>query len=301
MSENITGVAAVFLDRDGTLTHETIDYITRPEDLSLIDGVGQALRRLRAAGYLLVVITNQGCLAKGLLDEEGLERIHEQLRWLLAEEAVTLDGIYFCGYHPEGTVEKYAGEIERQKPAPGMLLEAAEKLGIELSKSWMVGDATRDAQAGSRASCRTILLTDPEQVAKGRNGLPDITAANFAAKNLLEAAEIIIAQDIGSARSEEPPSKQSQAVSPSLAQDDNAKLLNDILREIRHQRVAHRHLEFPASKMLAGMLQCTVFLCLVLTYVAFSDWSDRSLLVCLGIALILQTMVIALLLTHRSS
>ena len=299
MSQSNAGPAAVFLDRDGTLVHEAVDYITQPKDLHLIEGVGQALRRLQAAGYLLVVVTSQACLAKGLLDEQTLKKIHDRLQSLLGQEAVQLNGVYFCGYHSEGTVEKYANESERQKPAPGMLLEAAAELGIDLSQSWMVGDATRDVQAGSSAGCRTIILTDPEQTEKGGNVPPDITAADFTAHNLSEAADIIIAQDIGPAGSEEPSPRKTQGPSP--GQDDNVRLLSEILRELRHQRVAQRHREFSLSKMLACMLQCTVLLCLVFAYVAFSNWSATSLFVSLAVGLILQTMVVALLLVHRSS
>ena len=97
MSDTTTSTPAVFLDRDGTIVHEAPNYITQPQDLHLIDGAGQALRRLRAAGYKLVVITNQACLAKGMLEEKTLEQIHERMRSLLAEEAVQLDSIYFCG------------------------------------------------------------------------------------------------------------------------------------------------------------------------------------------------------------
>ena len=299
MSQSKAPPAAVFLDRDGTLVHETANYVTRVEDLHLIDGIGQALRRLRAAGYLLVVVTNQACLAKGLLDEQTLKKIHDRLESLLGEEAVQLDGIHFCGDYTEGTVEKYIKDSPRRKPQPGMLLEAADQLGIDLSKSWMVGDATRDVQAGSSAGCRTVLLTDPEQIEKGGNAPADITAADFTAHDLSEAADIIIAEDIGPAESAKPSTKQTP--SPSPVQDENVRLLADILRELRHQRVAHRHREFSVSKMMAGMLQCTVFLCLVFAYVAFSHWSATSLFVSLAIAMIFQTMVVALLLVHRSS
>ena len=299
MSDTTTGSAAVFLDRDGTLVHECPDYITNPEDLKLIDGVGQALRRLRAAGYKLVVTTNQACLAKGLLDERTLQKIHDRLRSVLAEEAVQLDGIYFCGHHSEGTVEQYAQDDGRRKPAPGMLLEAADELGIDLALSWMVGDATRDAQAGRAAGCRTVILTDPEQIAKGGRGQPDMTAADFAVKNLTEAADLIISQDISPADSYEQPAAV-KAKLPPAAQNDNTRLLTEILRELRHQRVTQGHREFSVGKMLAGMLQCTVFLCLVMSYVAFSYWTDKSLYVCLAVGLILQTMVVALLLLHPS-
>ena len=298
MSDTTTSTPAVFLDRDGTIVHEAPNYITRPEDLEIIDGVGQALRRLRAAGYKLVVITNQACLAKGILDEKTLEQIHQRMRSLLAEEAVQLDSIYYCGHHPECTDGQYANQADRRKPSPGMLIEAADELGIDLSKSWMIGDTTRDAQAGRNAGCRSIILTDPEQIAKKGSGEPDLSQADFTAENLLEAAELIISQDIGSATFEPPDDEPGQL--PPALQSDNTRLLAEILRELRHQRVTQVHREFSVGKMLAGMLQCTVLLCLVMAYVAFSYWTVKSLLVCLAVGLILQTMVVALLLLHPS-
>ena len=160
MSELSRDKPAVFLDRDGTINLDFVEYVTKVEEFELLEGVGQALRRLRAAGYLLVVITNQACLGKGLLSERGLEKIHNHMEHLLGKEGVSLDSIYFCPEHPEAIAEKYLPHSNRRKPEPGMILEAAEDLGIDLGKSWMIGDSQRDVQAGKSAGCRTILLTE---------------------------------------------------------------------------------------------------------------------------------------------
>ena len=298
MSKEQESAPAVFLDRDGTINVDRVEYVTEPGQMELIEGVGQALRRLQAGGYRLVVITNQACLAKGLVDKAGLKKVHDKMESLLAEEGVSLDGIYFCGDHPEGSVEQYAKESERRKPQPGMLLEAARDLDIDLSKSWMVGDKTRDAEAGKGAGCRTILLNDLEQQEKGGNEPPDPEAADFIAANLLEAAEVIIREDMGEGG-------QTEGLRPKRAMRDrdeavgSRRLLSDILRELRHQRVSQRHREFSVTEMLAGMAQVGVFLCLVFAYAAFSHWSGEALFASLTMGLILQMMVISLLLTRR--
>ncbi len=299
MNEPTHGKPAVFLDRDGVLNLDLVGYVTAVKDFHLLEGVAQALRRLHAAGYLLVVVTNQACLAKGLLSEQGLKEIHDHMEHLLGEEGVSLDGIYFCPDHPEATVKKYRDQNNRRKPEPGMILEAADHLAIDLSKSWMIGDKPRDAQAGKRAGCRTILLTGAELSEEQPDHPADTQHADFTAENLLEAAEIVIQQDVGPAQDQQTPTKKTLRQRPTKL--DSRQLLSDILRELRHQRIAPQHREFSISKMLAGMAQCGVLLCLVMAYVAFSYWSGRALLISLMVGLTLQMMVVTLLLVHRSS
>lgn len=293
MSEKPHKNPAVFLDRDGTLNHDRHGYISDPADLHLIEGVGQSLRRLRAAGYLLVLITNQAGLAKEEMNEEDLAKVHEHLTSLLAEEGVSLNGMYFCGHHPQAKGDQYKDDAERRKPEPGMLLQAAQELEIDLAQSWMVGDKPSDAEAGKRAACRTILLDSPLRTPQP----DDAEHADFTAENLLAAAEIIIAEDLGSTEfSTETSKKALRAGPPEL---DTRRLLADILRELRHQRIAHKRQEFSVSKMLAGMIQCLVLFCLVLAYVAFNNWSDTAVFMSLGIGIILQVMVVAFLLANR--
>ena len=126
--------------------------------MKLLPGVELALKSLAAAGFKIVVVTNQSGIARGLLTEETLAQIHAELRRQLSEKGAHLDAIYYCPYHPEGTVEAYAMESDLRKPQPGMLLKAAEEMDIDLPASWMVGDDARDIEAGQRAGCRTIRL-----------------------------------------------------------------------------------------------------------------------------------------------
>ena len=148
---------AAFLDRDGTIIEE-VNYLTRPEDLRLEPGALDALRRLREAGYLLIVVTNQSAVARGMITERELASLHGLLERKLAQGGVRLDGIYYCPHHPDSDLAEYAASCDCRKPEPGMLLRAAADLGVDLGRSVMFGDSERDVEAGRRAGCRTALL-----------------------------------------------------------------------------------------------------------------------------------------------
>lgn len=148
---------AVFLDRDGTLTHP-YHYPSRVEHLKLYDQIGPALRSLQDMGFALVVITNQSGIARGYLSERDLEHLHDYLRSKLATSGVHLDGIYYCPHHPDGIVPELAIRCNCRKPEPGMLLRAASDLNLDLGSSWFVGDILSDVEAGKRAGCHTILV-----------------------------------------------------------------------------------------------------------------------------------------------
>lgn len=148
---------AIFLDRDGTLVHPR-HYPSRSEDLRLYDGIVPELRALRRMGFRLVVITNQSGLARGLFTVADLDRMHAYLRERLAAQGVWLDAIYYCPHHPDGVVPGLAIRCGCRKPAPGMLLRAADELGLSLADSWLVGDILDDVEAGHRAGCRSVLV-----------------------------------------------------------------------------------------------------------------------------------------------
>ena len=148
---------AIFLDRDGTLVHPR-HYPSRPEDLRLYDGIGSELRALRRMGFRLVVITNQSGLARGLFSVADLDQMHAHLRASLAAQGARLDAIYYCPHHPGGVVPELAIRCRCRKPQPGMLLRAADELGLSLADSWLVGDILDDVEAGHRAGCRSILV-----------------------------------------------------------------------------------------------------------------------------------------------
>jgi D-glycero-D-manno-heptose 1,7-bisphosphate phosphatase len=178
---------AVFLDRDGTLIHDP-GYINHPSQVKLLPGVGPSLAQLNKMGYRLVIVTNQSGVARGLVTEQGLGEIHHQLKILLADEGVDISAIYYCPFHPDGTIEHYKRESDLRKPAPGMLLKAAKELNIDLSHSWMIGDSYRDTTAGSRAGCQTILLDTPGRTQERQPNDPEPTKR---AVNLREAVNIL--------------------------------------------------------------------------------------------------------------
>jgi D-glycero-D-manno-heptose 1,7-bisphosphate phosphatase len=160
--------AAVFLDRDGTLNVE-IDYLSSPDGLVLLPGVASALRRLADAGFLLCVVTNQSGIARGLFDEEALHRVHERLGALLAAEGVSLDSIGYCPHHPEEGGAPYRRHCRCRKPQPGLLEDAAQRFGVDLTRSFTVGDALRDLDAGAALGVRGVLVRTGKGLAEERH------------------------------------------------------------------------------------------------------------------------------------
>ncbi len=182
---------AVFLDRDHTLIEDP-GYLNDPAQVRLLPGVAEAVRQLRAAGYLVVVATNQSGLARGLITDDQLAAVHARLRELLKAERADLDAIYHCPFLPgeAAVVEKYRGDSELRKPRPGMLLLAAKEMNIDLARSWMIGDSPRDVEAGRSAGCRTILI------AEGHSP-PDGASCDHVATDLPHAAQYILSQHGG--------------------------------------------------------------------------------------------------------
>ena len=176
---------AVFLDRDGTIIEDT-KFSTDPATLRPLAGALDGLRRLREAGYLLVVVTNQSGVARGTFDEASLQRFHEyMLRWF-AERGVAIEAIYYCPHYPEGKLAPFARTCDCRKPAPGMLLKAAKEHGINLAESWMIGDRPADMGAGRAAGCRTI------RVGTGDPAPEDHPEPDFYAPDLSTAAQLIL-------------------------------------------------------------------------------------------------------------
>jgi D-glycero-D-manno-heptose 1,7-bisphosphate phosphatase len=147
---------AVFIDKDGTLLHD-VPYNVDPARIAMRAEAGPALRELRRAGYELVLVTNQAGVALGRFPEAALTRLWRAIAEQLAAEDVALTGVYYCPHHPDG-LGHYAQHCDCRKPAPGLLRAAAAAHGIDLARSWMLGDILDDVEAGHRAGCRSVLL-----------------------------------------------------------------------------------------------------------------------------------------------
>ncbi len=183
---------AVFLDRDGTLIEDT-GYPLRPEQIRILGGTVRGLDRLAGAGYKLVVITNQSAIARGLLTEAELTRFHEALDAQLNLLGVHVDAYYACPHHPDpakAVRQDLAVDCECRKPRPGMILRAAEDLGLDLGASWVVGDSWRDVGAGQAAGVRTIKLPAPPGLERARP--PEVEPPDAEAANLDAAADVIV-------------------------------------------------------------------------------------------------------------
>lgn len=179
---------AVFLDRDGVLIEDARihdAYLTRPDQVRLLPGAAEAVRRLNDTGLLAVVATNQAAIARGLISEEELDSIHARMRDLLqAQAGARLDKIYSCPYHPDGVVVRYARHSDSRKPGAGMLLEAARDLDLHLPSCFLVGDQERDMIAAKKVQCRAIVVQTEPYGTKWQSwaeGKPDFVATDLPA------------------------------------------------------------------------------------------------------------------------
>lgn len=156
---------AIFLDRDGTI-NKYVGYLRTPEQFELLEGVGEAIRKINLFGYLAIVVTNQPVIARGEVTADGLQQIHNKMETMLGKEGAYLDGVYYCPHHPD---KGFAGEVEElkivcecRKPKAGLLLQAAKDFNIDLSQSWMIGDSENDVLAGKNAGCKTALIGETD-------------------------------------------------------------------------------------------------------------------------------------------
>ncbi|WP_396624132.1 D-glycero-alpha-D-manno-heptose-1,7-bisphosphate 7-phosphatase [Luteitalea sp.] len=184
---------AVFLDRDGTLIEEA-GYLDSLDRIALIPSAVDALRVLARAGFRLVVVTNQSGIALGLFDEAFVRRTHDALDARLQAGGARIDGWYFCPHHPAGQVPELTMTCACRKPGPALPRQAAADLGLDLSRSWMIGDRWGDVQLASSAAMAGGLLV---RTGYGRSAearpTSGVTAACIA-DDLMDAAGWILRQ-----------------------------------------------------------------------------------------------------------
>jgi histidinol-phosphate phosphatase family protein len=147
---------AVFLDRDGTLI-EDVGYPRRASEVRLLPEVSESLKSLIASGFILVIVSNQSGVARGLISPEEAQAVHDRVVTLLGEWGILLAGAYYCSHAQEDN-------CECRKPKPGLILRAAEELSIDLKTSVLVGNQERDTQAASAAGCRSVLVVDNKEL-----------------------------------------------------------------------------------------------------------------------------------------
>ncbi|KAA2242894.1 HAD family hydrolase [Chitinophaga agrisoli] len=179
---------AVFIDKDGTLIKD-VPYNADPLKIELETGAIEALQQLQARGYALIVVSNQSGIAHGYFDDVAMEAVIAHITSMLRWRGVQLDGFFYCPHHPEGVINEYAIHCSCRKPMPGMLLQAAREMDLNLEQSWMIGDILHDVEAGNRAGCRTVLLDNGHETEWLIN---PYRKPSFVADDLLAAAALIL-------------------------------------------------------------------------------------------------------------
>jgi histidinol-phosphate phosphatase family protein len=171
---------AAFLDRDGVINRKPPEgqYVTSWEEMQFLPGVPEAITLLTEAGYCVFVVSNQRCVAKGLLTEGELESIHHRMCQELADSGAVITKVYYCPHEKQPP-------CNCRKPAPGMLLTAAQSYELDLTSSWMIGDSDIDVEAGRNAGCKTVRIPKTDEVGNG--------GADLSARSLLDAAHKLLA------------------------------------------------------------------------------------------------------------
>jgi D-glycero-D-manno-heptose 1,7-bisphosphate phosphatase len=179
------------LDRDGVINRNPPEgqYVTSWEDFHILPGVVEGIAQLNRAGFSVIVVTNQRCIAKGLLTAAELDQMHSRLSSSLARAGATIDGIYYCPHEMEVS-------CNCRKPAPGMLLDAARSHSVNLAVSWMIGDSDTDVEAGRNAGCKTARLQVTNGPGDATGHTPDrLSSPDISATSLLDAVRKILVRE----------------------------------------------------------------------------------------------------------
>ena len=187
---NTHDIIGVFLDRDGTINEE-VDFLSSSDELHLIEGSAKAIREANQLGLKVFVITNQSGIARGFLTEQQLIKIHDHLIKMLNDLGAHIDAIYYCPHHPELGEAPYRILCDCRKPNTGMLQKAVKQFGINLTKSFVIGDRMIDVQTAQAAGAASILVL----TGYGKTELELCRSNNFhidfVARNLEEAMKFV--------------------------------------------------------------------------------------------------------------
>lgn len=185
---------AIFLDRDGTINKGKY-FITDVADLKIYKNAPRALRLLQKGGYKLISFTNQSCVARGIITEDYLKKINQRLIDIYRKRGVRISRIYYCPHHPKGKIKKYTKICSCRKPKPGMLIKAKRQYKINTKKSFAIGDAFRDLEAGKKVGCKTILLlTGYGKITLSKLKKRQRKKIDYIASSLLSASRWILRQ-----------------------------------------------------------------------------------------------------------
>lgn len=318
--------AAVFLDRDGTII-EDVGYLRDEKDVRLLPGAAEGIRRLSGLGYLVVVVSNQSGIARGLLSEADLSRVQHRMKALLEAQGAHLDGAYYCPYlnGPEAKVDAYRCNSSLRKPAPGMILQAARELSIDLSRSWMIGNADCDVEAGVRAGCRTILLRhgpgqdekkekeddgggspaargrtagqtdssgDASHASAAKSGDDKVMAPTYSVGSLLEATEILESEM-------KPFGNEPSEPTPPSEPDRTAELLQRIHDQLARANRQQRQHDFSVLRLFGALLQMLALVTAVWGAVALFGDASAAATARLALACFLQLASISAFATDR--
>jgi len=311
---------AIFLDRDDTLIEDP-GYINHPDQVKLLDGIDKSLIELKAMGYKLIIVSNQSGVARGIVSEQALDEIHNRLKQLLAEKGAPLDRIYYCPYHPDGVIAKYRKESDWRKPNPGMLLAAADEMDIDLSQSWMIGNSSRDVEAGLQAGCKTILTNHPSHYKEHKLGEPN---PDYRAVNIKEAVNIIkkhrrsasenpiqnqplpqiltkpLLQTAEEPHQPQPAEPKAAPAEQNISGNRSEQLLDCILEQLKSMRRNDMFGEFSITRLMAGIVQIIVLLCLLISiwFLMSPTRQDNTVLITLAFAMVLQVMALTFYIMH---
>jgi D-glycero-D-manno-heptose 1,7-bisphosphate phosphatase len=306
---------AIFFDRDNTLIVSD-GYLGDPDKVILMEGAADAVVRAREMGFATVVVSNQSGVARGMFSENDVILVNRRMDEMLlaANPAAVIDRHEFCPFHPEAPLEQYRKETHLRKPGPGMILEAAEKLALDLSRSWLIGDAPRDIEAGQAAGCRTILLHLPDLPASPAASEKLSTPPDCIVANLKEAMDFI---EKSLQAADEPPapalpaSSSTNAPAPLLAPavaepvvklERLENLAEQILTELRQRNQHADYADFSISKLMAGIVQVIAVALMFLAYLAYTRTGDKgwdNFYSLMAYALFFQMFTISLLIMGR--
>jgi D-glycero-D-manno-heptose 1,7-bisphosphate phosphatase len=299
---------AIFFDRDNTLIVSD-GYLGDPEKVVLMSGAADAVARARSLGFATIVISNQSGVARGMFTEDDVDEVNRRMDKLLLEtnSGAVIDRHEFCPFHPEAAVEVYRQDSDLRKPKPGMILSAARKLALDLPRSWVIGDAPRDIEAGKAAGCRAILLK-PADVAESPAAAVECAIAPDAVVTTLKEALDLVERSVNEPPVDDSgnsPSAASRRHTDSRVTDTMSanpvpptpnrleQLSEQILNELRKQTARDEVHDFSVSKLLGGIVQVMALAVLFLVYLYYrEDPGFAGLLLLLGIFLQILTMTL---------